>query len=324
MHRYRHYGLTLAANVELAGFAPASGPDQAEDVTVLVRRSKTPPALGESWLSVSPPTAWREPTSSGSRLRLRLSGDGEWADFLLDECGTRVELTLSPQGAMTEIAEVLAGSVFSCLLAQRGWTCLHASVVRIRGRAVVLLGRKEAGKSTLALALTALGSELLSDDVAALRPEGESWALLVGRNRARVTAETAAAAGVRYADLKPIWDETRARPSKRFLEVTASHELPSTSLDAVICLADRGTSERPTLRVLSPSRLLPLLMSTRHMSHALEEAQHRRDFARLGKLVGQRPGYELLRPASLPAVPQTAAAVYRRFVHAGDSDQIEC
>lgn len=48
---------------------------------------------------------------------------------------------------------------------------IHASCVAMDGRGLLLLGRPGAGKSTLALELIALGSELVADDRLALSAE---------------------------------------------------------------------------------------------------------------------------------------------------------
>jgi hypothetical protein len=55
-------------------------------------------------------------------------------------------------------------------LHSRGVYAIHAASVAHRGRALVLAGPSGAGKTTLALALAALGLELLSDELAVLDP----------------------------------------------------------------------------------------------------------------------------------------------------------
>jgi hypothetical protein len=52
---------------------------------------------------------------------------------------------------------------------QRGLLFLHAGSVGIRGRGVLLVGPKGAGKTTLSLALAARGHDLLGDEIAGVR-----------------------------------------------------------------------------------------------------------------------------------------------------------
>lgn len=67
------------------------------------------------------------------------------------------------------------GAVASCAVnlafaVQADSVFLHAASVAIDGRAVVLVGRKCAGKSTTAMSLAARGHALLGDEICALRP----------------------------------------------------------------------------------------------------------------------------------------------------------
>lgn len=67
----------------------------------------------------------------------------------------------------------LLGAVMAVLLYQRGYLVLHASAVAVGGCAVLFLGAKGQGKSTFAASLLARGHGLISDDVVAVRLNGE-------------------------------------------------------------------------------------------------------------------------------------------------------
>jgi len=67
----------------------------------------------------------------------------------------------------------LIGQVLPLVAVLHGLEVLHASAVAIDGRAFAFSGVPGAGKSTLALNLALSGSELLCDDVIALRANGE-------------------------------------------------------------------------------------------------------------------------------------------------------
>jgi len=60
------------------------------------------------------------------------------------------------------------GSVFGILLHQREEIVLHASAVRVNGRAILFCGASGAGKSTLAAVLAQRGLPLITDDVCAI------------------------------------------------------------------------------------------------------------------------------------------------------------
>lgn len=64
----------------------------------------------------------------------------------------------------------LLGTSMGILLHQRGMNVLHGSAVQMGDRTVAFLGEKGAGKSTLATALCARGSKLITDDLLVLTP----------------------------------------------------------------------------------------------------------------------------------------------------------
>jgi hypothetical protein len=68
------------------------------------------------------------------------------------------------------VRAILLGPVMALALHQCGILCLHGSAVTIEGNGIAILARKHSGKSTLALALTAVGSRLVTDDLVAVIP----------------------------------------------------------------------------------------------------------------------------------------------------------
>lgn len=66
----------------------------------------------------------------------------------------------------------LVGQLLPAAAVLRGLEILHASAVIVAGRAVVLTGRSQAGKSSVAINLLRRGTPFLADDVVALEPAG--------------------------------------------------------------------------------------------------------------------------------------------------------
>jgi hypothetical protein len=313
-HHYRHFGVQLAANVELAALAPAAaGPP---DLTVQLEHAGALPTLDDSWQMVDPPRpTWRQDTEAGSRLRLRFMGaDQTWAEFVLDERGTTMQILLAAGASVAEASELLAGNVFSCLLAQRGWSCLHASVAAIKDRAVAFVGPKGAGKSTLVSHLARSGTSVLSDDVAAIRPVGAAWEVAVGRSLTRLLADSAASAGIHFDTLEPVWDDALTRPRKRFFDAGPFAKPDSVELGAIVMLAPRQEDARVKITRLDPQQALPRLIANRHLAATLDPGRHRRDFIRLGSLVAELPVYELQRPDDLAQLPIAVKTVIRAMV----------
>lgn len=67
---------------------------------------------------------------------------------------------------------LLLGPVLGLICYIRGRVPLHASAVRINGRAVAFAGRSGAGKSTLAATLCARGHEFITDDISPISFDG--------------------------------------------------------------------------------------------------------------------------------------------------------
>lgn len=311
-HRYRHYGLAVEANVALPGLPETEF--GSPDVRIEVTRASERPHVDRSWTAIGTLSgAWRTPAGAGSRLRLQFEGvAGAWGDLLIDDRGESMRLTLDESSDLDDACELLTATVFSCVLTQRGLTCLHASVVAIEDRAIALIGAKGAGKSTLALALARRGGRLVSDDVAAVSlHDGTCW-VAVGRAALRMRPDSAATLSAGFTALRPVWATAPPTLDKRYYEPEehmrslADARLP---LAGVFLLAPRGSTATATVRTVAPAELLPALLANRHTAAVLDPAGHRRDFACLGALVQCVPGHELSRPDDLDTVAGVAAAV---------------
>jgi hypothetical protein len=310
--RYRHYGLTIETNVALPGLpATETGP---ADVHVEVVRARERPEVDSTWTMIgSLEGAWRAPGEVGSRLRLQFEGpSGSWAEFLIEDGGGIVRVTLGESSVLDDACELLIANIFSCVLAQRGLTCLHASVVAIEDRLIALVGAKGAGKSTLALALVQRGGRLLSDDVAAVSLRDGVCGVAVGRPALRMRPDSATSLGAAFTELRSVWLSATPHAAKRYYEEGESPRQPASSwlpLAAVFLLATRGGTTTAHARPVPPGGLLPALLANRHMALVLDHAGHRRDFACLAALVRHVPGRELFRPDDLETVSAVAEAV---------------
>jgi hypothetical protein len=284
------------------------------DVTIEVTPPGARPCADLPWTMPDPAQPiWRAPTERGSYLRLGYSGGGQSAEFVIDEDGSRVCVTLSEDVDFDEAAELTLGPVFTCVFGQRGRTCLHASVVAIDGRVLAIAGAKGAGKSTTALALVQRGGRLVSDDVAVLTEVGGRPAVPVGEPRLRMRPDPADALLGSFDELRRVWRDDFARPDKRYADLPADAAADASApwpIDAIYLLAPRGAAgSAPTVRAVPPIDALQRLMAERHVAHALEREAHGRDFEVIGSLVDRLPVRELARPEGLHATDATIDAL---------------
>lgn len=154
MHLYRVCGLTVGSDIELPNLKPAT--DAAHDATI--EFGAVPASL--SGATAGGPT-WQ---IAGRQFLLTIPGI---ARFLLTD-GRHIAVAPDPAGDPADIPIFILGTVLGILLHQRGQIVLHASAVRVNGKAVLFCGRSGSGKSTLAAALAKRGFPVMTDDVGAI------------------------------------------------------------------------------------------------------------------------------------------------------------
>jgi hypothetical protein len=156
VHYYSISGLSVGSETGLPGLN-AMAPNRASP-DVAIRRGPVPASLENA--SAAGPT-WE---IAGERFLLRIPGV---ARFLLS-AGREIAFEAEPGAETSDIPIFILGTVFGILLHQRELIVLHASAVRVHGKAVLFCGPSGAGKSTLAAALAQRGYPLMTDDVCAI------------------------------------------------------------------------------------------------------------------------------------------------------------
>jgi HPr Serine kinase C-terminal domain len=155
LYSYRIAGLAVTSEIELPGAVPAPAAGAA---AIAVRAAPVPAALDDA---SGRGATWQ---IAGKRFLFQVPGV---ARFLLSG-GREIVFEPAPGIDGTEVAIFLIGTVFGILLHQRGEIVLHASAVRVAGKAVLFCGASGTGKSTLAAALAQRGFPLMADDLCAI------------------------------------------------------------------------------------------------------------------------------------------------------------
>jgi len=126
-------------------------------------------------------------------------------------------------GTPTDIAIFRIGTVFGILLHQRGSIALHASGVRVNGRAVLFCGPSGAGKSTIAAALGERGFPLVADDLCAVTVEDDGTPLVQPDGRQlKLWDQAIAALGLQDGRGYAVRDSLK----KYYFEPRAAHSQP--------------------------------------------------------------------------------------------------
>lgn len=202
----------------------------------------------------------------------------------------------------------LLGIVLGVLLHQRGRLVLHASAVAINDEAVVFIGNRRRGKSTMAATLYARGHDLMADDVVALEFSNEGRVLVLpGYPQLKLCPEAVnPALGDDPDDLPELADgfEKRCRKvSDRF----SQRPLP---LKCVYVLS-RGSE--PDLKLLDPqAAIVEIIRNTyvaRFGKQLLQGANASAHLRQCTRLISQVPVCRLERPDAVSLLPKVAQLV---------------
>jgi hypothetical protein len=198
------------------------------------------------------------------------------------------------------------GRVLATVLHVAGALTLHGSTVAIGGRAVTFLAPKHHGKTTLALALTASGAELMSDDAVPVEVESRAPVARPGVHSMR--ADPDVATSLVGADKRPL-----TREGKALVDLPSSwiRETP-TELDAVYLLVpasfpdDRTVAHRNLLQ--GPDPVIGLLAHTK-IGAMLGGWGGQQLLDRAATLASKVPVYRLAVAHDLDLMPQVVQTI---------------
>jgi len=171
-----------------------------------------------------------------------------------ERCGWRVRSSAGDEIRAPSVDRAVSTAEFDAVgaITHSPTTIVHGALVARRGLGVLLIGRGEAGKSTLACALWARGAILLGDDVAVLDPERAEACPAPRRVSLRLPSREVLGDGFVARILEG--PSTVARPDGWLFhpdEIVPARRRAPVSLAAMVFLARRGA-------VATPDRAAPL------------------------------------------------------------------
>ena len=137
------------------------------------------------------------------------------------------EIIIQPEPGIDEhkLRMSLPGSAMAVLLQQRGLLVLHASSVAINNQAVAFMGHSGWGKSTLAKSFHAQGNNILTDDVMAVKSDGNSQLVLPAFPQVKMLPDTAESFGYSEGSLPALYENAR-KVAYKFKEGFQTEPLP--------------------------------------------------------------------------------------------------
>lgn len=296
--RYAVYGLTVESAFPLATLPPAQGDGPAD-----VRLLRAPSGTFAGFDAGASPTTWyRRELISDGRLYFAIP---DVLQAMIGADGRVAQCAPAPDGDPRAFEANVLNFVATAALTLQGEEPLHATVVRLDGRAIGFLGDSGAGKSTLAAFLLAEGAELVTDDMLRVAYEGDQALAYRGPPRLKLFDEQARRllpAAARDAAFNPM--------SGKLLVETASSRDDRFPLSALFWL-DAAPAEAVTLRLVHGAEVFRILLtSTLHRDHRPPERTGRQLHA-LERLAKSVRLFALAYPRRHELLPAVADAVRR-------------
>ena len=233
--------------------------------------------------------------------------------YVIDGSGNNVWAEWPGTATIEDSALNLLGPILGFILRLRGTTCLHASAIAVGGKAIALVGRPFAGKSTTAAALVGLGHALVSEDVVPIVDGGDRYSVVPGYPVIRLWPKSVTLLYGPDAAL-PLLTPSR---DKRRLDLGAhgyafQHEtLP---LAAIYCLERRSDDDRaPIVEPVSNQVALMSLVADTYTNYALNSEMRAREFDLLGRLLKTVPFRSVTPHTDAARLPRLCDAILEDF-----------
>lgn len=289
---YTAYGLTINSTIYLPELLVSNH----VDTDVVIRFDK----LYQSPLKDKSIMHSYQLTTDG--MYLFLSGAGT---FLIRN-GNEIIIEPEPSADASKIRLFLLGAAIGVLLHQRGYLTLHASAVAINDAAVVFMGDKGWGKSTIAATLHARGYNLIADDVVAVDLHSSKQAIILPAfPQLKLWPDAVTFLGSKPEQLPQLVDNFEKRdfrPNRGFM-------LTSIALKQIYVL---GRGEAVEIKPLNPQEVLTFLIRNSYITRFGEEllqSDRASYFRKLTQLANQVSISHLLRPKDLSLLPETVRLV---------------
>jgi hypothetical protein len=290
LHSYVTYGLNIHSAFNLPELRASNG--AIPDVVVTRERiSWSPPRLDEDGTCF-------QLGASASYLHWQSVGT-----FLVSD-GRTIAVDPDPRADDDLIRLPLLGIVLAVLLHQRGLLVLHASAVALGGRAVVFLGEKGQGKSTIAAALYGHGHAFLADDLVAL-DDAQGFVVQPGYAQIKLWPEAAVSSLGDDPATLPVLATGVDHRVRRVVREPPAAPVPA----AAIYVLATGNDLR--IERLAPGQVLLQLIAHTYVARfgqqLLSGALGARHLQQCTRLSGGLPVYRLERARSLELLPQAVA-----------------
>ncbi|MEH1908961.1 serine/threonine protein kinase [Nostoc sp.] len=325
---YQIYGLTLRTNQPLPSLVSASS-NALVDVYIEIT-GETQPELLPFALTADYSYDWQTETKiDGAYIHLWYHSNYGRLDFEINPSGTKIQVTWTNLRIQEVSALLIGGGVLGCALRLRSLACLHANVVAVGNYAIAIVGDKGAGKSTTTAALAKHGYSILSDDVAVLKQDGDTFLVQPGYPRLRLWLPSVHALYGSEKDLERVFYPSE----KRYVELTTesnisgwrfqSEPLP---LAAIYILEPRQPELiAPNIEPISAvTGLMTLMMHRSAKFLKLERDKQARELETLNRVAATIPIRRVHRPDDLTKLPEVCQVILDDLQRLNQKNVVKC
>lgn len=307
IHHYRAHGLRIRSEVELP-LPPDPSPPPSPDL--VLRRGCDREVVGGdptgrplARLDNGSGTTFYTFARDAASTTLRFPG---LCEFVGDPGLTDLTVHLHPGVDVGFLPVLAAGTVLAVHLKLRGELVLHASAVKVDGRALAFVGASGMGKSTLAALLCTAGAQLVSDDVLRVGlPGADAGAPLAYPG----SAEGRLREGARSLADDAGWAAVRATADGRLAVRSRTHLTRALPLAACVVPIRSRSVGQVSLRRYPAALALQALIRFPRVLGWVEPVTCGREFQALGELVEQVPVFEASIPWGPPFGPDVVPSL---------------
>jgi hypothetical protein len=225
-------------------------------------------------------------TSEGIYYNLNYFTDTGILLFILNPAGDEIWIVSDENEPGHNIESILVGPALGAILRLRGVVCLHSSVINIDGKAVAFIGKKRAGKSTMAATFVKNGYNAVADDVAAIINEN-SYRVVPGYPKVRLRPQSLSAIHNGNAE---DYQQVYTNRDSRYTDITNSFEAGPLPLGAIYVLNPMsGIGETPQIEPLDATQKMVEVMPHLFAGYILNEELKKKEFTFIASLIKQIP-----------------------------------
>ena len=207
--------------------------------------------------------------------------------FVLNPALNKLWIIYSKTEPKYNIESILVGPALGAIQRLRGMACLHSSVINIDGRAVAFVGKKRAGKSTMAATFVKNGYNVVADDVAVLTEREDGLSVFPGYPKVRLRPQSLSAI---HSDKHEDFQQVYPNRDSRYTDVEDSFERNAIPLKAIYILNPTdGVGAIPEFETVNAAQKIVQVLEHSFAAYMLNKDMKKEEFAFFARLTKNIP-----------------------------------